>query len=391
MTVASTSSTAKVATAGVTSTEVVTTAGSVTVHATGEGSTLATQTETSASGRVGTILSPALQGVNQQVFQPQGLNYLHPNLIWALQQPGLPPLNPTFPLPPTFKPIKGQIPGPEVPQNQYTNGGYGYQQAGIGRGPPPSAPTVYQTGETFDNLPEGLVGFLSKSDSKYYQSVNYSKALPHCKPFDGSGSLRDWIDLIDNLQANFQLDNGATGSLAKSCLEGEAKRYQRALMPYEYPNHYFWRDQLAQGKPSSPEYVPPVTGTLMPALWARFGERVSPAECKRNFDKAIPQKARESFAAYVDRVKIAAHRYVEATYGVHGSNLAARDPTIVGTMFNSEMICGLWSGMLQPYKDHLEERRETFVLFDQIKTAAEAYEHTEKALRLLKLAGSQWP
>ena len=60
-------------------------------------------------------------------------------------------------------------------------------------------------------------------------------------------------------------------------------------------------------------------------------------------------------------------------------------------MFNSEMICGLWSGMLKPYKDHLEELRETFVLFDQIKTAAEAYEHTEKALRLLKLAGSQWP
>ena len=196
--------------------------------------------------------------------------------------------------------------------------------------------------------------------------------------------------MIDNLQANFQLDNGATGSLAKSCLEGEAKRYEKALMPYEFPNNFLWRDQLSQGEPGLPGYVPPVTGTLMPALWARYGELVSPAECKRKFDKAIPQKAKESFAAYVDRVKIAARRYVEATYGVHGSNLAARDPTIMGTMFNSEMICGLWSGMLQPYKDHLEDRRETFVLFDQINTAAQAFELTEKGLRLLKLAGSQW-
>lgn len=371
------------ATAVTTTASVTMAGGSSTMTVTASGST-PPKTETSGSGKMTPMVATSVQG------NPNGNPYyVHPQLMWAMmqQQPGL-QMN-TFPIPPTFKTVFGGLTQLQTP-TPTQNGVYGVESVATGRGPPPTAPPVFQTGENSEALPEGLAGFLSKSDSKYYQSVNYSKALPHCKPFDGSSSLRDWIDLIDNLQANFQLDNGATGSLAKSCLEGEAKRYEKALMPYEYPNNFLWRDQPAQGEPGSPGYVPPVTGTLMPALWARFGERVSPAECKRKFDKAIPQKAKESFAAYVDRVKIAARRYVEATYGVHGSNLAAKDPTIMGTMFNSEMICGLWSGMLQPYKDHLEDRRDTFVLFDQIRSAAEAFELTEKGLRLLKLSGSQW-
>ena len=216
--IAVTTVTAVTTATAVTTTASVTMAGSSsTMTVTGSGSTLP-KTETSGSGKMTPMVATSVQG------NPNGNPYyVHPQLMWAMmQQPGL-PMN-TFPIPPTFKTVYGGLNQLQTPTPTH-NGAYGVESVATGRGPPPRAPPVFQTGENSEALPEGLAGFLSKSDSKYYQSVNYSKALPHCKPFDGSSSLRDWIDLIDNLQANFQLDNGATGSLAKSCLEGEAKRY----------------------------------------------------------------------------------------------------------------------------------------------------------------------
>ena len=255
-------------------------------------------------------------------------------------------------------------------------------------------PAPYETGneEGTDEvqLPPGLSAFMAAtSDEKYFQSVNYSKAAPQVKPFNGSSPLREFVELIDNLKINYQLDNRAAGSLARASLEGEARRYISGLMPYEFPNQHLWRDQPASGTPGSPDYVPAIEGSLTSALWRRFGERISPAETRRVFNQNIPQRPRESFAAYVDRLKLSCRRYVEATYGEHGSNLAARDPTVYATMFNSEMINGLWAGMLSPYRDHLEERRYSFVWFDQITESACEFELTDKGHRLLHFAGSR--
>ena len=235
-------------------------------------------------------------------------------------------------------------------------------------------------------LPPGLAAFMAATtDDKYFQSVNYSKAVTYVKPFDGLSPLREFVELIDDLKQNFQLDNKAAGSLARASLEGEAQRYIRSLMPYEFPNRHLWRDQPASGTHGSPEYVPAVEGSLSSALWSRFGERISPAETKRAFDLSIPQRPKESFAAYVDRLKYTCRRYIEATYGKHGSNLAARDPSVYATMFNSEMMNAMWSGMLLPYRDHLEVFRYSFVWFDQITTSAVEFELTEKGRRLLNL------
>ena len=55
------------------------------------------------------------------------------------------------------------------------------------------------------------------------------------------------------------------------------------------------------------------------------------------------------------------------------------------TMFNSEMMNAMWSGMLLPYRDHLEVFRYSFVWFDQITTSAVEFELTEKGRRLLNL------
>ena len=250
-------------------------------------------------------------------------------------------------------------------------------------------PAPYETGneEGTDEvqLPPGLSAFMAAtSDEKYFQSVNYSKAAPQVKPFNGSSPLREFVVLIDNLKINYQLDNRAAGSLPRASLEGEAPRYISGLIPYEFPNQHLWQDQQTCGTPGSPDY-----GSLTSALWRRFGERISPAETRRVFKQNIPQRPWESFAAYVDRLKLGCRRYVEATYGEPRSNLAARDPTVYATMSNSEMINGLWSSMLSPCRDHLEERRYSFVWFDQITESAFEFKLTDKGHRLLHFAGSR--
>ena len=244
---------------------------------------------------------------------------------------------------------------------------------------------------TGDNaLPAGLAAFMAAtSDDRYFQSVNFSKAFPQIRPYNGSTPLRDFVELIDDLQNNYQLDNRAAGSLARASLEGDAKRYISGLMPYEFTNRHLWRDQPARGTQGTPNFIPPVTGSLTAALWDRFGERISPAETKGIFNQSIPQRPKESFPAYVDRLKLPCRRYVEATYGEHGSNLAGQDPKVYATMFNAELVSALWAGMLPPYRDHLEDRRYLFSTFVEIKNAAIAFELTERGHRLLNFSGNR--
>ena len=185
-------------------------------------------------------------------------------------------------------------------------------------------------------MPAGLEAFMAATaHDRYFQSVNFSKAMPMVKSYNGSTPLREFFELIDDLKDNYQLDNRAAGSLARANLEGDAKKYISGLMPYEFTNRHLWRDAPASGAPGTPTYVPPITCSLTAALLERFGERISPAETRRAFNQNIPQK--EMLAAYVDRLKLVCRRYVEATYGEHGSNLAARDPLVYSTMFPTKM------------------------------------------------------